>query len=174
MFYDLQAPKSAGGNRAIALGAVAFHSARPDAAVCWQLTQGRSRAVAPSSIVGDPMSDGDENKFKSEGSSASVANLKDSVSAAAVEIAQDAAKAATDATGSASGPDPNQAREMAADAVGRASDLYGRAVDAARHGYTATSERASAAPVPSLVITALLGIGLGWFLRGRKRKSRGR
>jgi ElaB/YqjD/DUF883 family membrane-anchored ribosome-binding protein len=56
----------------------------------------------------------------------------------------------------------------------QAGHSYDRAVDVARSGYQAASGQVAASPMSSLIIAALVGLGVGWALRGQYEENRRR
>jgi len=113
-------------------------------------------------------------------------DLKDHVSERAVDVAQSATRAASEAkedligaAGKAAdrvqreaGQVGERASEAAADVADQASRAYGRAVSVARTGYETAANQVAVSPMSSLVVAAIVGLGVGWMLRGAHEEDR--
>jgi hypothetical protein len=69
-----------------------------------------------------------------------------------------------------------EAGGSASRAAGRIAEAAGeagsRAVDLARTGYDAASGQVAASPFSSLVVAMLVGVGVGWAMRGAHEEDR--
>jgi hypothetical protein len=68
--------------------------------------------------------------------------------------------------------DEGSATARAAGIADRAGEAGHRAAALARSGYEAASGQVSASPFASLVVTLLVGVGVGWALRGAHEEDR--
>jgi len=82
----------------------------------------------------------------------------------------------SDELGRQPGQEAREAGGSASRAAGRiaeaAGDAGSRAVELARTGYDAASGQVAASPFSSLVVATLIGVGIGWAMRGAHEEDR--
>ena len=118
-----------------------------------------------------------DNEFEKEPKAGDVERLKDSTSETAIKAAQGAVDQAPDVkrrVKEAAARARRNARQSSESAGARphSTSAAEGTMDVARSGYRAASEQVVASPMAALTIATLLGVAVGWMLRGLGEEER--